>query len=217
MGKIRVLLADDHTLFREGLYKGLSSVKDIDCVAMAKDGEEAIRLATEFQPDVALIDIAMPGIDGIDATKQIKKICPKTAILIVTAHIDDEYLFACMEAGVNGFLPKTVSIANLIEAIRLAHAGESVFTMEATSKVVRRLATREKKAGFGELHAREMEVLRLVAKGMSNKEIASELCVSDWTIATHLANILGKLGVKSRMEATFYALKQGWLTIDDLG
>lgn len=218
MEKIKVLVADDHTLFCEALCPLLKSEEDMDCVALAKDGEEAVRLAKELLPDVALIDIEMPKMDGIEAAKQIKTACPTTAVIIVSGYKYAHYILASVEAGVDGYLLKHTPRRELINAIRMVHCGQGVFSLEATAKVLRGIATEKsgEEISLGSLHPRELEVLKMTARGMTNKEIAAKLCISPHTVGTHLVNIFRKLGVDTRTEATLYTLKEGLLTVDDL-
>ncbi len=218
MEKIKVLVADDHTLFSEALCPLLKSEGDMDCVALAEDGEEAVRLAKELLPDVALIDIEMPKMDGIEAAKQIKTACPTTAVIIVSGYKYAHYILASVEAGVDGYLLKHTPRRELINAIRMVHSGQGVFSLEATAKVLRGIATEKyrEKISLGLLRPRELEVLKMTARGMTNKEIAAELCISPHTVGTHLVNIFRKLGVDTRTEATLYTLKEGLLTVNDL-
>ena len=184
----------------------------------AADGAEAVRLAKELLPDVAIIDVAMPGINGIEAATQIKAACPGTAILMMSAYRYETYMLASLRAGAAGYLLKNIPLRDLINAIRLVHAGEGVFDLKATSKILSRVAgdKGEKRRDLEGLRRRELEVLRLAAKGLGNKEIAAELVISERTVQTHLVNIFRKLRVSSRTAAVFTALKEGWLTLDDL-
>ena len=218
MKKIKVLVADDHPAFREGLCRLIEEEEDMEVVAMAADGGEAARLAKELLPNVAIIDVAMPVVNGIEAAKQIKESCPATATLMVSAYGYESYILASLEAGAAGYLLKNVSLRDLISAVRSVHAGKGVFDLKATSKILRRLAPEkgEERRGLGELHRRELEVLKLAGKGMSNKEIAAELSISERTVQTHLTNIFRKLEVGSRTEAVLHGLKEGWFTLDDL-
>jgi len=218
MEKIRVLIADDHPAFREGLCQLIEHEEDLECVAKPADGEEAVRLAIELLPDVAIIDIAMPKLNGIEAAGQIKAARPAIAILMVSAFGYESYILASLRAGAAGYLLKNAPLRELTNAIRSVHAGEAVFDLKAASKILRRLADDkgEKRGGLEELQPRELEVLRLAGKGMSNKEIAGELVLSERTVQTHLVNIFRKLGVGSRTEAVLHALREGWLTLDDL-
>jgi NarL family two-component system response regulator LiaR len=198
VAKIKVLIADDHAVVREGTRRILQQEQGIEVVAEAGDGEEAIRLATSYKPDVVIMDIAMPRLDGIEATRQIKKLCPDTAVLILSAYDDDQFVFSLLEAGAAGYLLKSVRGRELTDAVLAVHAGESVLH---PSEV---------------LSDREMQVLKLAARGMSNQDIAEELCLSTRTVQGHLGNIFNKLSVSSRTEAVIRALKEGWITLDDV-
>ncbi len=217
MGKIKFLIADDHPTFREGLARILQDEDDLECIGKAADGLEAVRMAKELQPDVVLVDIAMPNLDGIAAAKQIRAGCPDSAVIVISAFDYDSYILAALQAGAAGYMLKTTPLGELISAIRLVNRGESVLDVKATGKLVRhlRVGSNETKPGFEPLQSREGEVLNLAAKGMSNKEIARTLAISERTVQTHLLNIFRKLGVNSRTQAVLYALRKGWITLDD--
>jgi DNA-binding NarL/FixJ family response regulator len=218
MPKISVLVADDHALFREGLSRLFQSEADLECIATAADGEEAVRLTQKFQPDVALIDVAMPKMNGIEAAQRIKATCPNTAVLIISAYKYSHYIVACVRAGVDGYLLKSTPWDKLTNAVRMLHDGEAVFSLEATGKILRSLGVgKYNEALFcDKLHSREADVLKLVSKGMTNKEISIKLGISEHTVATHIVHILSKLGVRSRVEATLHALREGWISVDDV-
>ena len=216
--KIHILVADDHPAFREGLCRLLEDEDDLEIVAKADNGGQAVRLALQLKPEVVVIDVDMPELNGIEAAKQIKANCPTIAILIVSAFSYQSYILAALRAGAAGYLLKSAPLRELISAIRLVHAGEGIFDLKAVGKILSRLTaeTRDDVRVFEPLNRRELDVLKLAAKGMSNKVIAEELFISPRTVQTHLVNIFGKLQVGSRTEAVLRALKEGWFTFDDL-
>ena len=220
MGKIKIVIADDHAVVREGTRQILEQEPDLEVVGEAGDGEEAVRLAGDFKPDVAIIDIAMPKLDGIEATKQIKALYPTVAILVLTAYDDDQLVFSLLETGAAGYLLKSVRGSELIDAVRAVYAGESVLHPSIARKVLNRFALvcgepREQKPAEA-LTEREREVLRLATRGLSNQVIADELCLSLRTVQAHLGHIFNKLQVSSRTEAVVRALKEGWVTLEDV-
>src|SRR4030042_6702134 len=217
--KIRIIIADDHAVVREGTRELLQKEADLEVVGEAADGEEAVRLVKELIPDVAILDIAMPGLNGIKATKQIKAILPRTAVLILTAYEYDQYVFALLEAGAAGYLLKDVPSQTLVEAVRAVYEGESVLHPVIARKALdtfRRPSGKTNELQAQPLTDREAEVLRLAAKGQSNRQIAHKLGLSVRTVQAHLANVFNKLKVGSRTEAVISALKNGLLTLHDL-
>ncbi len=220
MDKIRILIADDHAVVRDGTRQILVQEPDMDVVAEAADGAEAIRLAGATRPNVAIIDIAMPGVDGIEATKQIKALYPSVAVLILSAYDDDQFVFSLLEAGAAGYLLKSVRGRELIDAVRQVHAGESVLHPAIARKVLNRFVPTPGKTATKRsvemLSDREIEVLKLATRGLSNQEIADELCLSLRTVQAHLGHIFNKLQVSSRTEAVVRALKEGWVTLEDI-
>lgn len=220
MKKIKILIADDHAFVREGTRRILEQEPDLEVVAEAGDGEEAVRFATSLKPDVAIVDVAMPKVDGIEATRQIKALCPGVAVLVLSAYDDDQFVFGLLEAGAAGYLLKNVRGHEIVDAIRAVYAGESVLHPTVARKVLNRFAgvssKPQGKKPLELLTEREMEVLKLVTKGLSNKDIADELYLSIRTVQGHLANIFNKLRVSSRTEAVVHALKQGWVTLEDV-
>ncbi|MCX6009869.1 MAG: response regulator transcription factor [Chloroflexi bacterium] len=220
MKKIKILIADDHAFVREGTRRILEQEPDLEVVAEAGDGEEAVRLASDLKPDVAIIDVAMPKLDGIEATRQIKALCPAVAVLVLSAYDDDQFVFGLLEAGAAGYLLKSVRGHEIVDAIRAVDAGESVLHPLVARKVLNRFASvssrAQRKKPLELLTDREMEVMRLVTKGLSNKDIADGLSLSVRTVQGHLANIFNKLRVSSRTEAVVHALKEGWVTLDDV-
>ena len=214
--KIRVVLADDHTFVRRAIRQALESAEDIEVLGEASDGNMALQLVEELKPDIALLDIQMPGQSGIDVTRQIKAHFPNVRILILTAYDEDPYVFAVLQAGADGYLLKTLDVDDLIRAVRAVHRGESTLSPEITEMVLKQLKS-GRPAGAAKqiegLTVRELEVLRLVADGLTNKSIGVQLGINDRTVRGHLANIFGKLGVASRTEAVTEALKKGWIVL----
>ena len=214
---IRVVLADDHAVVRKGIREFLEGESDITVVAEAADGDEAIALVAEHAPDVAVLDIQMPGVSGIEATRRIKGEHPNVRVLVLTAYDDDPYIFALLQAGASGYILKTADSAELVQAVRAVHRGESALDPAVAQKVIQQLTLGRPLGAQTSVEAltdREGEVLRLVAKGLTNKAIGQTLGISDRTVQGHLANIYGKLNVGSRTEAVTEALKQGWITIE---
>jgi RNA polymerase sigma factor (sigma-70 family) len=217
---IKVLLADDHAVVRQGTRELLDREEGIDVVAEASDGKQAVQLTIKEHPDVVVMDFAMPKLNGIEATRQIKAVAPGIAILVLTAYDSDQYIFAFLEAGAAGYLLKDVQVDELVQAIRAVHAGESMLHPAIARKVINRFGQPEQEArtvnlALDQLTEREIEVLKLAAKGMSNREIAQKLVISVRTVQTHLTNIFNKMGVGSRTEAVVHALRRSWITLED--
>jgi len=218
VGIIKTIIADDHPAFREGLSQLLNKEGDIEVVAEASDGQQAIGLAENLKPDVALIDIAMPGLNGIEVAKQIKIISPQTNVIMLTAYDYQSYILACLRIRAAGYLLKSSPVPEIVNAIRSVHSGRGVFDLKALDSAMKRWARKERDESFAleGLHEREVEIVKLVAKGMSNREIAGQLFISERTVQTHVHRIFEKLGVSSRTEAVLYCLREGWLTMEDL-
>ncbi len=220
MNDIRVVLCEDHLITRQGIRRLLEDEKGLEVVGEASNGEEVIQLVNEIKPDVILMDIAMPKLNGIDATRQIKIISPKTNILILSAYDDDEYVFALLKAGANGYLLKNVSGSELVRAIKAVNKGEPVLNPVVAKKVVNYFRLGETKIPTAEdaaqLSERELSIIRLAAKGLTNKDIAENLHLSYRTVEGHLRDIFNKLGVGSRTEAVLQGLKMGWFTLEEL-
>jgi len=218
--KIRILLAEDHVVVREGTKRLLESQQDFEIVGEANNGEEAIELTAKLHPELVIMDISMPKVSGIEATRQIKALYPSTAVLVLTGYDYDEYVFALIEAGAAGYLLKDTSGDDLVNAVRQVKSGEPVLHPRIIRKILNRLrAPLEETAhvpAADVLTDREMEVLKLAAKGMSNAEIADALYLSIRTVQAHLRAVFNKLGVGSRSEAIVYALKKGWLSLEEL-
>ena len=220
MDRIRILLAEDHVVVRQGTRQLLEREQDIEVIGEAGDGEEAVRLASQLKPDVIIMDVAMPKLSGIEATKQIKELLPSTIVLVLTGYDYDEYIFSLLEAGAAGYLMKDVSGDQLIDAIRAVYNGEAVLHPVVARKLMDRFKSRA--AGAAEVRSqellsqRELEVLKLAAEGMGNKDIGKALFISERTVQAHMRSIFNKLGVGSRSEAVLYSLKRGWFTLEDL-
>ncbi len=210
---IRVLLADDHSVVRKGVREFLEEEPDIEVVGEASDGQQAVALAVELQPDVAVIDIKMPEVSGVEATKRIRAAAPAVRILALSAYDDDPYVFGLLEAGASGYVLKTAESSELIRAIRTVAAGKSTLDPAIALRVIDRAA--RPTAGSESLTERELEVLRLAARGLTNKQIGRALDISDRTVQNHLANVFPKLGVASRTEAVTVALQRGLLHLGE--
>ncbi|MDE3088721.1 MAG: response regulator transcription factor [Chloroflexota bacterium] len=214
MNKIRVLIVDDHAILREGVRSLLALQKDIEVVGEAVDGAAALRLVPELNPDVVLMDIAMPGMDGIEATRRIKQTSPQTKVLVLTQHDNKEYMFSVLQAGASGYVLKRAGGAEVVTAIRGVYE-EGAFlpprvAKEVMSHYVRPPAVEQRGPHLTE---REKQVLILVAEDKSNREIAEHLSLSVKTVMVHRANIMEKLGVHSRTELVKYALRQGLVSL----
>jgi DNA-binding NarL/FixJ family response regulator len=215
MESIKVLIVDDHTLFRKGLVNVLEQQEGVEVVGEAKDGDEGIELARSTRPDVILMDVQMPGRNGIETTTVIREFLPEARIIMLTVSEEDEDLFSAVKAGARGYLIKNVEPEHLVKAIQLVYKGESVLPHSMASKVLNEFSRIAKKAeeqgkpGVKPLTPREKEILQLLGKGGSNKEIANSLCLSEQTVKIHLKNILKKLHMNNRIQAAIYAYQQG--------
>ena len=213
MGRIRILLADDHTLVRQGLRKLLEERPDWEVIAEAGDGREAVRLAEQHKPDVAILDVAMPLLNGIEATRQITKRVPGTHVLVLSMHADEAYVTQILQAGATGYLLKDSADVDLLKAVGEAAQGRSFFS-PAIARVmlddyVRQLADRGVTDRYESLSAREREIFQLIAEARTNKEIAGLLSISPSTVETHRAHIMEKLDLHSAAEIVLYAVRRG--------
>lgn len=220
MVKISVLIVDDHPLVRDSVSSLLQKHDDFEVMAQASDGDEAIKLVCELSPDVVIMDIEMPKVDGLEATRQIRAGHPEVSVLVLTIHDDEELVEAMFKAGAAGYLLKSVNGEELLQAIRAIKLGEFVFDSRIGSRVLRNLVIRSgnkiNEQERGSLSAREVEVMKLIAQGMTNYEITSSLGVSLTTVKRHLMEIFSKLGAGSRTEALAISLRSGILSMKDL-
>ncbi|MBW1838294.1 MAG: response regulator transcription factor [Deltaproteobacteria bacterium] len=217
MKKIKVVVADDHTILRQGIKALLDNLEEIEVVGEAKDGREAIKAIEELSPDVILMDIAMPGLNGLEATRRIKKKFPKTKVVVLTMHTNEEYIFQILNAGADGYLVKETAFQDLISAINSVHRGEAFMSPSISKKVMTDYIQRaqgEERVGFDTLTTREREILQLVAEGNSNKKIAEVLFISPKTVETHRAHIMDKLNIHDRAGLIKYAIRKGMINLD---
>jgi two-component system response regulator NreC len=213
MNKIRVLLAEDHTIVRKGLRSLLDGEAGIEVIGEAEDGREAVEKVGQLLPDVVLMDITMPSLNGLEATRQIKKRFPEVKVVILTMHANEEYIFQILRAGASGYLVKQAAPTELLSAIQAAYRGESFLSPSISRKVIEEYiqqaeATAEKDS-YDQLTDREREVLQLIAEGHPNREIAELLHISVKTVGTHRANLMDKLDIHSTAELTQYAIRKG--------
>lgn len=207
---IKVLLVDDHEMVRIGLSAVLSTEEDLEVVGEAASGADAFRLAREYGPDVILMDLVMEGMDGVETTRRIMEMMPDCKVIVLTSYVDDDKLYPVIEAGAFSYLLKTSRASEIADAIRAAARGQSVLEPQVAAKMMNRLRQPQRRAAaHEELTEREMEVLRLIAQGKSNQEIADELFIGVKTVKFHVTNLLAKLGLEDRTQAAIYALKNG--------
>ena len=215
--KIKVLIVDDHQVVRQGLRTFLQLQEDIVVVGEACDGLAAVDMVCQLEPDVILMDLVMPGLDGISATRQVRSSGIPSKVIALTSFTEDEKVFPAIQAGASSYLLKDVSPDELVEAIRAAHRGEARLHPDITRKLMEKVAdqaTASHEIHLEEITGRELEVIRLVAQGYSNQEIAQELFISQKTVKTHISNILGKLNLEDRTQLAIYAFKKGWVDPD---
>lgn len=216
----KVIIADDHPLVRDSIALLLRKQSDFEVIGQAENGEDAVKLVGELSPHVIIMDIEMPKMDGLEATRQIKAAHPEVSVLVLTVHDDDEYVSALLDAGAAGYMLKSVYGEELIQAIRTVRLGEFVLGSQVGHQILKNLGIHSEKEVYlktgGKLSAREVEVLKLVARGMSNNEITNSLDITLRTVKGHLVDIFSKLGVGSRTEAIITSLRSGILSIEDL-
>ncbi|MEW5872876.1 MAG: response regulator transcription factor [Chloroflexota bacterium] len=215
MQKIRVLIVDDHAVVRQGLRNFISLQDDMTVVGEGSNGAEGVELAGQLQPDVVLLDLVMPHMDGVEATGKILERCPKARVLILTSFGEDDKVFPAIRAGAQGYLLKDIHPNDLVQAVRQAHQGQVQLHPDIARKLMSALAggapqaEKTPTAPAGDLTEREVEVLRLIAQGLNNRQIAETMIISEKTVKTHVSNILSKLGVEDRTQAAIWALKNG--------
>ena len=209
-----VVIADDHPVVRQGLRTFLELQVDLEVVGDAGDGREAVELVAQLVPDVVLMDVVMPNVDGLEALRQIRETSPATSVIVLTSFADDEKIFRAVKAGAAGYLLKDAAPREIAAAIRAVRRGEALLHPAVAAKVMQELATADVPAAGADLTERELEVLRLLARGLANKAIARELVVSEKTVKTHASNILAKLHLADRTQAALYAVRQKLVELD---
>ena len=208
---ITVIIVDDHAVVRQGLRAYLDALPDIEVVAEADSGEQAVRLAGEFIPDVVLMDLVLGVMDGVEATRRVKNVSPRSQVVVLTSYHQDEYIFPAIQAGAISYILKDVKMEELAEAVHRASRGEATLHPRVAARVIQEIHSprKEEMNPFTELTEREMDVLKLIAKGMSNSRIADELVISENTVKGHVSNILSKLHLADRTQAAVFAWQQG--------
>ena len=218
MSAIKVLLAEDHTIVRKGIRALLDAVTDIEVVGEAENGREAVEKVGQLLPDVVLMDNTMPTLNGLEATRQIKKQFPEIMVLILTMHTDEEYIFQFLQAGASGYLIKKTAPKELVSAIKAVHRGDSFLSPSISRKVIdeylRHVEETDKTDSYTQLTNREREVLQLIVEGLSNKEIAEQLHLSVKTIGNHRINLMEKLDIHNVSDLTKYAIRKGIIVIE---
>jgi two-component system response regulator DegU len=219
MDVITLLIVDDHPIYREGLARLFLQEPGFECVGIAADGTEAIRLCKELRPDIVLMDVNMPGLNGRQATREIHRLLPKISIIMLSTFEYEAYVLDSLRSGASAYILKTEPFEKIVSAIRLVHGGGSVLDTKAADKLIRHLQSGDgggpDNAGFDILNRRELQILHLTAAGLSNKGIGERLGLTERTVQTYLFTIFGKLGASSRTQAVIYALKEGWIDIND--
>jgi len=213
--KIRLIICDDQPVYREGLARLLLDEADLQCVGLAGDGEEVVRLVGQLKPDVAVVGVRMARLDGVEATRRIKAATPQTAVLMISGRDQEGLVAPALQAGASGYLLKSAPLAEIVSAIRLVMEGGSVLVPHSAQRVLRLLCQEGRsRPGREVLQPRELEVLRLAARGLGNKQIARELFISERTVHTHLHRVFQKLGARSRTQAVIQAVNKGWLEME---
>jgi two-component system response regulator NreC len=218
MKKVRLLIADDHKIFRQGIIKLLEEEPDLQVVGEAADGREVVKKATELKPDVILMDIAMANLNGLEATKQIKKVLPESKIIMLTMHKNEEYVLQSFQAGASGYILKEGAVEELVSAIRSIHADKSFLSPTVSKTLVdaylRKMETGKTETPFDLLTDREREVLQLIAEGFTNREVAKQLYISVKTVEAHRAHIMQKLNIHDIAKLVKYAIQKGLVDLN---
>jgi DNA-binding NarL/FixJ family response regulator len=214
MEKIKVLLVDDHAIMRDGIRALLNLYDDVEIVGEASEGKEAVEKAQELVPDVVIMDIAMPGMDGLEATRRIKKNNPNVKVLVLTQHDNREYILAAIKAGTAGYVPKKALGSELVSAIRAVRKGDSFLYPSAAATLIKDYLRRADEDPYDRLTAREREILKLIAEGRTSREIAERLFISLKTVLGHRAKIMQKLDIHNRTELIRYAMRKGLVSMD---
>jgi len=217
MGKIKVLVADDHTILRQGIKSLLANEEEIEVIGEAKNGREALTIIEETLPDVILMDIAMPGLNGLEATRRIKKRFPRMKVLVLTMYTNEEYIFQILNAGANGYLVKETAFQDLISAIKAVYKNEAFMSPSISKKVINsyiKRAQNDEQETCEILTTREREILQLIAEGNSSKKIAELLFISPKTVETHRTHIMDKLNIHNRTGLVKYAIRKGIVDVD---
>lgn len=214
MDKIKVLLVDDHAIMRDGIRALLNLYDDVEIVGEASEGKEAIEKAQELVPDVVVMDIAMPGMDGLEATRRIKKNNPNVKVLVLTQHDNREYILAAIKAGTAGYVPKKALGSELVSAIRAVRKGDSFLYPSAAATLIKDYLRRADEDPYDRLTAREREILKLIAEGRTSREIADRLFISLKTVLGHRTKIMQKLDIHNRTELIRYAMRKGLVSMD---
>ena len=212
MAAIRVLVADDHAIVRQGLRTFLELQEEIEVVADVADGRAALQAVAEHEPDVVLMDLVLPVVDGVEAIRRLAAERPRTRVIVLTSFLDDDKLFPAVRAGAAGYLLKDVEQQELVRAIRTVHGGEALLHPAVAARLMEEVADEERAAD--PLTPREREVVELIARGLSNKRIAAELGISEKTVKAHVSNVLAKLGLSDRTQVAMHAVREGWVEVD---
>ncbi|MEM8531399.1 MAG: response regulator transcription factor [Chloroflexota bacterium] len=212
---VRVLIIDDHSVVRRGLCAFLTTYSEIEVIGEASGGVEGVEMAKQLVPDVALMDLLMPEMDGIEATRQLKAVSPSTQVIVLTSYSDDERIFPAIKAGALSYLLKDVEPNELVRAIQAAHHGEATLHPTVATRLMKELTGETRTSPLDELTDRERDVLSCIARGMSNAEIANSLMIGERTVKTHVSNILSKLHLQDRTQAALFALRERLVPLDD--